>query len=334
MTRIPALYALVAALVVACGGGTLGVDAAPDGSSDAVVEVAVDVATPDADPVDPGAPDTPADEHVTPSVTCDQIGKAPADPAMVAPSGVATNGALVFVTDPAGGAILKYTDTLTFVERYQGFDGAMPAGVFEPYGIAVDASKIYVTDTNDGNGRVLKATASGLFEKAWGDGQNGGPDLKTPKAIVLADDTLYVADAADGTVYAFSTSGTLLRTVSQGVLQEPVALVVSGTQLLVADTKAGEIVVLPIDGGEAKRLDLDGGLSEPVGLAVDAGRVFVTDRKSSRLVTGTPDDTLVGWCGGEGAGSGQLSRPRGLAMLSGELFVADYGNKRLVKIHP
>jgi len=329
----PLLLSLVASLLIACTGGSLGSDASPEGLTGETSEAAPADAVPEA------APDTVSDappDEPHPTTSCDQIGKAPmgTDPTIAAPTGVATDGNLVFVTDPAGGAVLLYTSTLTFVQRYAGFDGAMPGGSFEPYGIAVDGKAIYVTDTNGGNGRVLKATPSGLFVKAWGDGEGGDPDLVKPYGLAVADDTVYVADAANGSVYAFSSQGTLLRVVSQGVLQQPVALAVTGTQLLVADAGAGEVVALPTAGGEPVRLDLDGELDEPVGVAVDGDRVLVSDRGASRLVKGTLQDTFLGWCGGEGSGGGQLSRPRSLVVLDGNVFLADYGNKRLVKIHP
>lgn len=338
MIRACFLSLLALATLLACGGGTLVADVANDGTPDVAVET--DAALEVADTTD-AQPEADAPDEIAQPTTCDQTGKAPlaADPAIVAPTGVATVGDRVFVTDPAGGAVLKFTDTLTFVDRWQGFDGDMPAGAFEPYGIAVDADKIYVTDTSGGNGRILKATGSGLFERAWGDGEEGGPDLIAPKGIALVGDELYVADAGDAThdpvVYVFSTSGSRLRTLSTDViLKEPVALVVTGDQVLVADVGAGAIVVLATNGGKLGSLDLGGASFEPVGLAVDGDRLFVTDRKKSRLLKATLQNTLLGWCGGEGDGAGELSRPRGLAVLGGEVFLADYGNKRLVKIHP
>jgi|GEM_PF-2783322 len=340
MTRACFLAFLALTALPACGGGTLVADVAHDGTLDVTADAPDSDATTDAIDTAEAEPDSDAPDEVAQPTTCDQTGKAPlgSDPAIKTPTGVAVYGDRVFVTDPAGGKILKYTDTLTFVQDWGKFSGDPATGPFEPYGIAVDATDIYVTDTN--GGRIVKATSlSATFEHAWGNGEDGGPDLVAPKGLALVGDELYVADSGDAThapvVYVFSTSGSRLRTLTLDVvLKEPVALAVQGDKVLVADVGAGAIVVLATNGGKLETLDLGGESFEPVGLAVDGERLFVTDRKKSRLLKATLQNTMLSWCGGEGTSAGELSRPRGLAVLSGEVFLADYGNKRLVKIHP
>ncbi len=330
----PPLFAL---LLAACGTGTLGTDVVPEASgevaADAVVpDGAVDTARPEADAA---RPDTAADEAGPPPTTCDQTAKTPSSgDAFVQARGVTTDGTYIFVTDSANGAVLKFTDTLTLAGRWEGFDGPVPTGEFQPYGIAVGNDRIFVTDLNNGHGRVLEATGSGYFERAWGDGADGGPVLKVPKGIALANDEVYVADAGNGSVYAYSTIGTLLRTVSDGGLGEPVALAVKDDRLLVADKAAGVVVVLSTGGDELGRYDFDGLLEAPEGVAVDAERVFVADSATNRLVKGSAAGTLLSWCGGSGGGSGELNRPQGLVVLGAQVFLADNGNKRLLKIHP
>jgi DNA-binding beta-propeller fold protein YncE len=116
-----------------------------------------------------------------------------------------------------------------------GRSGIDEGSLLGPQYIAHDgAGVLYVTDW--GNSRVCKFTTEGEFIQCFGEESDFFRGLTEPTGIVVRDQTVYVADAAERAVFVFDTSGNLLREIGNIGLVHPEALrPFDREHLLVAD---------------------------------------------------------------------------------------------------
>ncbi len=157
-----------------------------------------------------------------------------------------------------------------------------------------------------------------------------------PRGIALdRSGVVYVADAGNDRVQAFSSSGNLLRSYGEsgsgpGQLDGPTGVAVDSKGWVHVAAGARLLVFDPI-GSDARELRTpDDSIPNWSDVAIDReDRVFALDRANARLVRFDPDGTIVE-LGSSGIGDGQLREPSGVAVLDGTVVVADTGNARIV----
>jgi trimeric autotransporter adhesin len=209
---------------------------------------------------------------------------------------------------------------------YKGDGGlATSAGLFYPFGVAVDASgNIYIADTS--NYRIRMVTSStGIITTVAGDGTigykgDGGPatsaGLYYPYGVTVdASGNIYIADTSNYRIRLVTRSTGIITTVA-------------------GDGTAG----YKGDGGPATSASL----FDPWDIAVDAsGNIYIADAgnhrvrlvtRSSGIITTVAGDGTVAYYGdgGQATLSGLYSI-HGIAVdASGNIYIADYRLIRLV----
>jgi DNA-binding beta-propeller fold protein YncE len=174
----------------------------------------------------------------------------------------------------------------------------------EPFGIAVRAGSIYISDGEAGS--ILKLAEDGTTSVVAGG-------LKTPSAIAfLADGDLVVADTGSHTIKRIASDGAI--TTLAGTENTPG----SGDGAAAAATFNG-----------------------PIGIAVSEkdGGIYVADTYNDRirLIRDGQVSTIAGSTRGFADGSSlsaKFDSPLGLAVWQDKLLVADSGNARIRVVEP
>lgn len=171
-----------------------------------------------------------------------------------------------------------------------------------PTGVAADpaGSRIYVVDrsTNESDGHGVRVFARG-GERLPDIGRRGAGEgeFNVPVAAATAPDgTLYVLDAGNFRVQAFTPEGAFLRAfgragASVGDFARPRGLAVDAQgRVYVTDASFGNVQVFEPDGrlllaiGSAAREEAPGRYGLPFGVAVDeTGRVYVVDQLFNKI---------------------------------------------------
>ncbi|MBK8464485.1 MAG: hypothetical protein IPL32_01515 [Chloracidobacterium sp.] len=187
--------------------------------------------------------------------------------------------------------------SLRFVSTVAGINGEFG----EPFGIAVNGSKIYVSDGL--NGKILILSNSGkLISEESG--------LDTPSGIAFGSDGhLVVADSGRHVIYGLDPSPTIIAGVPD---------------------KKGFA-----DGDLSSAL-----FNGPTGIAVAGdGKIYVADAYNDRIrvIENGQVSTVVGSSPGYADGVGadaKFHTPCGIAVWQDKLLVADSGNRRIRVIEP
>ncbi|MHB8521738.1 MAG: hypothetical protein ACYDH9_13395 [Limisphaerales bacterium] len=232
-------------------------------------------------------------------------------------------------------------------------------GLFEAYGVTVDAANnYYVTDS--GNNRVVKYTPTGVITSLAGaeDNSPGAANGKgilasfsSPQGIVAARGGLVVADSAnnlirfvalDGTVTTLAGSLTAGNVNGAGVaaqFNDPVGL---------AADAAGNVYIADLGNGAIRKLDLANavttvaaGFYRPAALAFDnvTGNIYVADTGNNAiklippvgsvtLIAGSGFPTVYGAVDRLIGANALFNHPRGLLWVGGAtgLLVSDTDN--------
>jgi tripartite motif-containing protein 71 len=228
----------------------------------------------------------------------------------------------------------------------QTIGGDPPAtGAFnEPYGVAVDATHVFVTDmvnqrvqrfANDGNAFAYQ-TAWG--ERGWGE---GNPGFNWPKGLTVGTNggspSVWVADTKNNRVSEFWPDGTPTGRkfgkvgAAVGQLKWPFDVAASGSGLVVADSNNNRVELWDPSGPS-----VDWAVSNPNGTAfskpkavdVDGGLVYVADTQNHRVVVlDASDGSFV-----RAFGSSQLKKADGVAVEpDGDVWVSDSAAQQLVE---
>ena len=182
----------------------------------------------------------------------------------------------LLVCEYAGDRISQLDASGRFI-KYIGSKGRGTGQFVGPQFLAQDSSgNIYVTDYGNGRVSVFNADGEALF--AFGK-------FASPAGIAVADDLVYVADAVEGAVSVYDTSGNFLNTVTERkTLKKPEALRVSQNYLIVADTNK----VLAIDRSSGAITELARTGNAPVRLTcADTdlnGNIIASDFKNNEIV--------------------------------------------------
>lgn len=182
----------------------------------------------------------------------------------------------LLVCEYAGDRISQLDASGRFI-KYIGSKGRGTGQFVGPQFLAQDSSgNIYVTDYGNGRVSVFNADGEALF--AFGK-------FASPAGIAVADDLVYVADAVEGAVSVYDTSGNFLNTLTERkTLKKPEALRVSQNYLIVADTNK----VLAIDRSSGAITELARTGNAPVRLTcADTdlnGNIIASDFKNNEIV--------------------------------------------------
>jgi DNA-binding beta-propeller fold protein YncE len=197
----------------------------------------------------------------------------------------------------------------------------------KPYGVAVNAGRIYVADTR-GGGYAVFDLQSRRFEFVQGSG--GG---KLPKPINISvdvDGNKYVTDTGRDQIVVFDKNDRYLRAYGESGEFKPGDVAVDGDRVYLTDLKHQQVQVL--DKATGKPLFKFGAAGSkagefvfPTNLAIGPDRhLYVTDTGNFRIQKFTLDGQYVRSYGEVGTGFGQFARPKGVALdRHGRLYVVD-----------
>jgi len=204
---------------------------------------------------------------------------------------------------------------------------ATSAALYQPSGIALDASgNLYIADTYNNRIRLVTA-ATGIIKTIAGNGTrsfagDGGPatsaEINFPKGVALdASNNLYIADTYNNRIRRVTATTGIIATVAG-----------TGTLGYAGDT------------GEATGAQLN----TPLSVAIDAsGNLYIAD-SGNNVVRTVPVATdiintiagngMQGFAGDRGpATSAELASLSGIALdASGNVFIADTYNNRIREI--
>ncbi len=196
----------------------------------------------------------------------------------------------IIVTDTDNGRIHAYTAAGVF-KWSTGIAGKGGIGQFRnPQALAVASDgTIYVTDSN--NMRIQVLSATGALLRMFGSTAEFG----YPRGIAIdpVNGSLWVADSAKDKITNWSTTGTLVKTLS-------------------------------IPRGTA-----DNALDGPFGIAVDPERVYVVDTPTHKVKVFTKTGTFVTKISQRGTAAGKLLQPALMDLYGGRLYIAEQGNDRV-----
>jgi DNA-binding beta-propeller fold protein YncE len=278
------------------------------------------------------------------------------------PHGIAIGGGKLFVADTGNGRILRFD-----------VSGAYEATVSLPgvTGIAYSAGTIYAaagtkvyaynattlnagvnwsspgaTDlTIDASGNFWVSSSSGVVRE-YNSAKTliatvGSGTLSTPVGVSIAGGKLYVADSANGNVYAFSFSSldtSWGQYPGNGVEDQPSGLATDAAGNVYVTNRADDLIQ-KFDALGAFVMEWGGTGSgngkfvDPVGIAVGpSGNVYVADTGNNRIQRFSPDGTYQTQWGSTGtnAAAKQMVSPSGIAIgASGNVYVSDLGNDRI-----
>jgi hypothetical protein len=245
-----------------------------------------------------------------------------------APSGVATDGTNLFVTDSNNHTIRKIVVATGVVTTLAGkawepgkSDGTGAAARFEyPRGVATDGTNLFVADSINHTSRkivistgVVTTLAGTSVATGIADGTGSAARFRFPAGVATVGTNLFVADSGNHTIRKIE--------IATGVVT----------------TLAGTAGV----GGRADGTGAAARFYFPAGVATDGTDLFVADSWSHtirKIVIATRVvKTLAGTTGAEGSadGAGATARfrfPAGVATDGTNLYVADTDNNSIRKI--
>lgn len=171
----------------------------------------------------------------------------------------------------------------------------------------------------------------------WGVAGDGPGQMRSPVAIALTGDRVYVADFDNDRVQAFTRAGDVVlewgaRGQEPGQFRGPSGIAIGADgSVFVTDIYNHRIQRFTADGAFLAAWSAGSESASPFGIALDRnGRVFVTDLDAGQVsVWGSDGATIATW-GARGSGRGELDEPWGIAVDGrGDVVVADHGNDRV-----
>jgi sugar lactone lactonase YvrE len=302
-------------------------------------------------------------------------GLPPTDASLNNPAAVAVDGTgRVYISDSDNCRVRVVDNGIISTVAGSGYcayfgDGgtATRAGLYNPQGIAVDDSGLYIADIYSCR---IRRVSAGIITTFAGNGScisagDGGPatsaGLSYPKAVAIAAGVLYIAEGcrirevSGGTITTVAGNGSCGFSgdggpaIAAGTYAEGVAVDGSGN-MYIADKencrvrKVSAGIISTAAGNGTCWSSGDGGpptnasLFWPVGLAVDSGGdLYIAESNTCvvRRVLGGTISTVAGQGCGFGGDGGEattamMSDPLGLAVTpGGELYIADTGNDRV-----
>lgn len=134
------------------------------------------------------------------------------------PTGIATDGLNVYVSDYGNHRIQRFDRNLAYLSSLATRDTSVHEARFGyPTGVALSQSgDLFVLDGE--NYRVLRFSQDARFQQTFGGTETGNRKITNPLKIVVShDNTIYVAESTR--ILEFDYFGNLVRIVGEGILQ-------------------------------------------------------------------------------------------------------------------
>lgn len=181
------------------------------------------------------------------------------------------------------------------VLEFLGGEGTGPGQFLFPVAICQDASEHFYVCEYGGDHRVQKFTREGKHVLTFGTFGTEPGQFQRPSGIVWHNGRLYIADAINNRVQAFSDDGKFLEVLGENgeglSLEYPydIALDREAEQLFVVEYGAGRVTKIDLAGHVLGRFGHtsrgEGGFLKPWGLAIDSQqRLRIADTENHRIV--------------------------------------------------
>ena len=176
------------------------------------------------------------------------------------PSGIATDGINLFVSDYGNHRIQRFDRNLNFISTLATRDTMESRARFGyPLGVAVSRfGDLFVLDGE--NLRVAKFHVSGRFERSFGDGERAPARLAAPVSITLSlQDRVLILER--DRILEYDYFGNLVRRLGEGVLKDAIAMAQSDSGFVVVT--ATSLVLLSPNGAPLQTIGLGEILTSP-----------------------------------------------------------------------
>jgi DNA-binding beta-propeller fold protein YncE len=219
-----------------------------------------------------------------------------AESAVVAPYGIATDGAAVFITDRGHDRVVVVAADGTPLRAFGGH-GTRRGRLDRPAGIAVGGGRVVVADS--GNDRLQVFDVDGADMGAIGRRGTAPGEFLRPLGVALDEDgTIYVADTGNHRIQKLDRDGTVQRVWGErgsfpGLMTAPSAVAVHGGRVFVADGLGHRVQVFDRDGTFLMQWGMhavvpregDGRIHYPSGLAIaaDGSLAVVSEAFENRI---------------------------------------------------
>ncbi|WP_243372497.1 hypothetical protein [Geotalea sp. SG265] len=198
--------------------------------------------------------------------------------------------------------------------------------IAKPYGIAVTAGKIYISDVP-----FARVSIVDLVEKEFKQLPQG--ILKTPINIAFDEKgAVYVADPGTKGIVRFTYDDQITHFPTGEI--KPTDMAARGKELYVVDYRSSSIKIFDIESGtllDTLGRDSSKGevLSLPTNMAIDKeGNIYVTNLGTCRVIKMDRSGKLLKAFGELGDRPGQFTRPKGIAVDdNGLIYVVDAGSQ-------
>jgi hypothetical protein len=202
---------------------------------------------------------------------------------------------------------------------------ALNAGVFRPFGVAIDTAGGAVVFT-DHNNRIREVNPSGIITTLAGNGISGFSGDGGPATAAELGDPSAVAADAQGNIFIADTNNNRIREVTtNGII---ITVAGNGTAGFLGD------------GGRATAAELN----SPGGVVVDAaGNLYIADSLNNVIRKVTPAGIITTVAGNGTAGFSGDGGPATKAQLhgtssvavdgQGDLFIADFSNNVIREVN-
>lgn len=203
-----------------------------------------------------------------------------------APTGVSWWSDDLFVADEDYGQVVR-------LGADPGEHGVVVSGLSQPHHIHLDRNKLLIA--NRGAHRLVVALVEDGSLKDITNLAGGAKDFTHPNGVHQGHGVTVVADTDNHAVHFTRDDPTLRKTVKptwrtlkiDGGLRYPCGVHVHDSGIWIADTFNNRVVVVGLDGKEAKsfygRGWASGFFAQPVGIAIDHNRLFVVDAEPRRV---------------------------------------------------
>ncbi len=193
-----------------------------------------------------------------------------------------TDPSKVWVSDTKNGRMLEFTRDGAPTGRTFGTQGTALGQFRRTGGVTPTSDGVIVTDIL--NNRVQRWRTTGTPTLVW-----NATGFETPKAVAVANGTVYVADSGHNRIVELSLAdGHQIGTIGVGTLHETEGVAVDASgNVWVADTGADRLVEFAANGTFLQKFGAAGtgnsGFDSPEGITIFGGKLYVCDTFNDRV---------------------------------------------------
>ncbi len=148
-----------------------------------------------------------------------------------------------------------------------------------PHGIYFFNSTFYTTDYR--NGKLLMIAEDGIFTSYFGSNGTLNGNFQRPEDLQIFNNMVYVADAGNGRIEAYSLNFTYLKTYGSGsgnlTLVYPMGIFVDENYVYVADSQGNKVVFYTRDGYPVFAYSIN----DPRDVVMAEGRFYISQGQNS-----------------------------------------------------